>query len=130
MNMIPASHADLLTDATRAFAWIATLMPDGSPQLTPVWFNVRGNYVLVNSAKGRVKDLNMRTHPRVAVVIMDPSDPYRYLQIRGRVVQITEEGGLAHINALSLKYRSQPWTPIQKQVRVIYEIQPERVFAG
>ena len=105
-------------------------MADGSPQITPLWFNIRGDRVLVNSAKGRVKDLNMRARPRVALVIVDPRDPGRYVQVRGQVVEITEEGGLAHMNALSLKYRGTPWTPIQGQIRVVYEIQPKSVFAA
>jgi PPOX class probable F420-dependent enzyme len=130
VNTIPNSHADLLSDSARAFAALATLMADGSPQITPLWFNIRGDRVLVNSAKGRVKDLNMRARPRVALVIVDPRDPGRYVQVRGQVVEITEEGGLAHMNALSLKYRGTPWTPIQGQIRVVYEIQPKSVFAA
>ena len=67
-------------------------MADGTPQLTPLWFNSDGEYILINSAKGRIKDKNMRARPAVAVVIQDPKDQNRYIQIRGRVVEITEEG--------------------------------------
>ena len=130
MKTIPNSHMDLLSDDARAFASLATLMPDGSPQVTPLWFNIRGDHILINSARGRVKDLNMRARPLVALLIVDPGDPYRYIQLRGRVVEITEEGGLAHINALSLKYRGQAWTAIPDQVRVTYEIQPDSVFVA
>lgn len=130
MNSIPHSHADLLTDGARAFAVLATLMPDGSPQVTPLWFNVQGDHILVNSARDRVKSRNMRARPRVALDILDPTDPHRYIQVRGRVVRITEEGGLAHMNALSMKYRGRAWTPIQDQIRVIYEIQPESVYVA
>lgn len=126
MNSFPDSHKDLLADETRAFAFLATLMPDGSPQLTPLWFSVDGKYILINSAKGRVKDRNMRADPRVAVVIADPKDPYRFVQVRGRVADITESGGLEHINTLSLKYQGKPWSPRPGQVRVIYRILPEK----
>ena len=89
MKAIPDSHQDLLTDETGAYAFLSTLMADGSPQLTPLWFNTEGEYILINSAKGRIKDINMRARPQVALLITDPKDPfYRYLQIRGRVVDI------------------------------------------
>jgi PPOX class probable F420-dependent enzyme len=130
VNLVPSSHEDLLQDSTRAYAYLATVMPDGSPQLTPVWFSSDGAHILVNSARGRVKDKNMSERPRVAILVADPKDPhYRYVQIRGRVVEITEEGALDHIGALSLKYRQRPWTPVQGQIRVIYKILPESVTA-
>lgn len=125
MKSIPESHSDLLLDETRAFAYLATLMPDGSPQLTPLWFNVDGEHLLINSAKGRAKDRNIRADPRIAVVIADPKDPYRFVQVRGRVVEVTEKGALEHINALSLKYRGTPWSPRPGQVRVTYRILTE-----
>ncbi len=125
MKGFPESHRDLLLDETRAFAYLATLMPDGSPQLTPLWFNVDGENLLINSAMGRAKDRNMRTDPRIAIVISDPKDPYRFVQVRGRVVDITEVGALEHINALSLKYRGAPWSPRPGQIRVKYRILAE-----
>ena len=129
MDSIPSSHQDLLADETRSFAYIATLMKDGSPQVTPIWFNTDGQYILVNSSKGRVKDRNMRAHPRVAIVIADPRNPYRYVQVRGRVVEITEIGADDHIDALAYKYLSTlkyaDRTP--GMVRVTYKISPERV---
>ncbi len=124
MKGFPDTHKDLLDDATRAFAYLATIMPDGSPQLTPLWFNTDGEYILVNSSKGRVKDRNMRREPRVALVIADPKDPYRFVQVRGSVAEIVEHGGLEHINRLSLKYHGKPWTARPGQVRVIYKILP------
>jgi PPOX class probable F420-dependent enzyme len=131
MNMVPESHLDLLTDKKRAFVYLATQMTDGAPQVTPVWFNTSGDYILVNSAKGRVKDRNMRNRPAVALCIQDPSDPYRYLQLRGQVVEITEEGADAHIDALAGKYtgnfKYQNRQPGMK--RVIYKIIPEKVDA-
>lgn len=129
MKSIPERYHDLLNDETRAFLFLATTMPDGSPQVTPIWFNHDGEHILINSARGRVKDRNMRARPRVAMVIQDPTNPYRYLQIRGRVVEITEEGGLEHINALAHKYTGQPWKANPGEVRVIYKVLPEKIDA-
>jgi len=128
MNLIPESHRDLLEEKTRAFAYLATLMPDGSPQLTAVWFDVAGDHILINTAKGRLKDKNMRARQQVAVLIADPQDPfYRQIQIRGRVVEVTEQGALEHINKLSLRYDEKTWTPVAGQTRVIFKILPEKV---
>jgi len=129
MKPIPAEYHDLLKDDTKAFLFLATSMADGSPQVTPVWFSADDEHILVNTAKGRVKDRNMRARPRVALVIQDPSTPYRYLQIRGRVDEITEAGGDEHINALSLKYDGKPWKKVTGQTRVIFKIFPEHVDA-
>jgi PPOX class probable F420-dependent enzyme len=128
---IPDSHRDLLDDDAKAYAYLATLMADGSPQLTPLWFNTDGQHILINSARGRVKDRNMQARPRVALLITDPKDPfYRYLQIRGRVVEITEAGADEHINTLNMKYHNgEQWKPRPGQIRVIYKILPERSFA-
>jgi len=131
MEIIPESHRDLLTPNARAFAYLATLMPDGAPQLTPLWFDTDEKHILINSAKGRVKDKNMRIHKQVAILITDPQDPfYRYIQIRGHVVEITEQGGLEHINKLSLRYDEKTWTPVDGQTRVIYKILPEKVYVS
>ena len=124
MKHVPETYQDLLAEETKAIAFLATLMPDGSPQVTPVWFNTDGQYLLINSAKGRVKDRNMRHRPRVAVTLMAMEDPYRYLQIRGEVVEITEVGGEDHINALSLKYRGRRFDIPAGETRVIYKIRP------
>jgi len=99
---IPEKYSDLMKQTT--FAHLTTLMPDGSPQVTPVWFDYDGNHVIVNSAKGRVKDRNMRRDPRVAICIMDPQNPYRYLEIRGKVGEITESGADAHIDKQAKRY--------------------------
>ena len=131
MKSIPESHLDLLTDEKKAFLYLATTMKDGSPQVTPVWFNTDGGYILINSAEGRLKDRNMRARPHVALCIADPANPYRYLQIRGKVVAFTSDGADAHIDALSFKYTGNPvyqnHQPGQK--RVIYKIMPEKVNA-
>jgi PPOX class probable F420-dependent enzyme len=131
MNLIPESHRDLLLPETHAYAYLATLMPDGSPQLTPLWVDFDDEHVLLNSAKGRIKDKNMRARKQVAILITDPKDPFgRYIQIRGKVVEVTEVGALEHINKLSLLYDNEPWTPKPGQIRVIYKILPEKVFVS
>jgi PPOX class probable F420-dependent enzyme len=129
MKALPKSHQDLITDEARAFAYLATTMADGSPQVTPLWFNTDGEHILINSAAGRIKDKNMRARPRIALLILDPSDPYRYMQVRGRVVRVTEDGALDHLNTLSLKYDRNPSLPRSGEVRVMYKIMPDRVFA-
>ncbi len=124
---IPEKFKDLLQK--KALAQVATVMPDGSPQVTPVWFDYDGRYIRINSAKGRQKDKNLRRDPRVALDIIDPQDPYRYMQIRGKVVEITEEGAKAHIDALSQKYTGQtPYRGLTAgMVRVTYKIEPLHV---
>ena len=124
MTQVPETERDLLADETKAFAFLATLMPDGSPQVTPVWFNTDGEHILVNSARGRVKDRNMRKRPQVALTLMSMADPYRYVQIRGEVVEISEVDAADHIHALSMKYRGRPFDIPAGQVRVIYKIRP------
>jgi len=78
-QIINEKFQDLLIDETRAFLFLAITMDDGSPQVTPVWFNTDGEHILINSLRGRTKDRNMRARPRVAVAIMDPTDPERYI---------------------------------------------------
>ena len=122
---IPENYQDLLNK--KAFAQLATIMPDGTPQVSPVWFEFDGKNIVINSAKGRVKDRNMRRDPRVGLDIQDPDNPYRHVSIRGRVVQITEDGADAHIDKLTKKYINQDRYPYrgQGEVRVIYKIEPE-----
>jgi PPOX class probable F420-dependent enzyme len=124
---IPDKYRDLFTK--RAFASLATIMPDSSPQVTPVWVDLEGDLVLVNTARGRQKDKNMRRDPRVAMAVIDPENPYRYLEIRGRVAEITEEGADAHIDKMAKKYLGADKYPYRQpsETRVIFKIQPERV---
>jgi PPOX class probable F420-dependent enzyme len=123
---IPENFRDLLEK--KAFAHLATLMPDGSPQCTPVWIDAYQGLIRVNSAKGRLKDRNMRRDRRIALSIHDPDNPYRYLEIRGKVIDITEVGADAHIDALAKKYMGVDQYPLRKpgEQRVIYTISPER----
>jgi PPOX class probable F420-dependent enzyme len=124
---IPEKYLDLLKKP--AFAHLATLMRDGSPQVTPVWVDYDGKYVRVNSALGRVKDKNMRRDPRVSLSIQDPQNPYRYLEIRGKVVEITQNGADDLINKLSQKYLGKPEYPWRKpgEVRVVYKVEPQKI---
>ena len=126
-SAIPEKYADLFEK--QAFGNLGTLMPDGSPQVTPVWVDYDGKYVRVNSAKGRVKDKNMRRDGRVSIALQDPANPYRYLEVRGKVVEITENGADDHINKLSQKYLGKPVYPFRQpgEVRVLYKIEPQRV---
>ena len=129
MKIVPESHRDLLSDNVRAFAFLVTVMADGSPQVTPVWFNTDGETILINSARGRIKDRNMRQRPQVAMAIPDPHNPYRYLQIRGVVESFSEQGGKEHIDMLSRKYTGREFYTSARpgEVRVIYRIRPDRV---
>ena len=110
----------------KSYAHLVTLMPDGSPQVTPVWIDYDGTHLLVNSAEGRQKDRNMERDRRVALSIQDPDDPYRYLQVRGRVVDITTEGADDHIDQLAHHYLGLDEYPYQGEgeIRKIYKISP------
>ncbi|MCC6389307.1 MAG: PPOX class F420-dependent oxidoreductase [Bryobacterales bacterium] len=124
-EVIPDKYLDLFRK--KAFASLATVMPDGRPQVTPVWCDYDGSHVIVNSAKGRRKDLNMRAEPRVSLAIIDPDNPYRYLEVRGQVTEITEAGADDHIDKMAKKYLNADKYPNRRagEVRVIYKIRPE-----
>jgi PPOX class probable F420-dependent enzyme len=127
---IPDKYRDLFTK--QAFAHLGTLMPDGSPQVTPVWVDYDGGFIRVNTAKGRVKDKNMRQNKKVALSIIDPENPYRHLVVRGQVEEVTEQGADAHIDSLAKKYLGKDKYPFRQpgEVRVIYKIRPEKVAAN
>lgn len=124
---IPENFLDLFNK--RAFAHLATVMPDGSPQVTPVWVDYDGKDILVNTARGRQKDRNMKRDARVAIEIMDPDNPYRFLQVRGHITEIVEEGADDHIDKMAQKYLGQERYPFRSpgEVRVLFRIQPDRV---
>ena len=124
---IPANFRDLFSKP--AFASLATLMPDGRPQVTPVWCDFDGTFVIFNTAKGRQKDRNIRRDPRVSLSILDPDNAYRYLEIRGRVIEITEQGADEHIDKLAKKYLGVDKYPRRQpgEVRLIVKVLPERV---
>lgn len=111
--------------------YVATVMPDGSPQLTQTWVDTDGEHVVINTVEGYVKLKNMRRDPRVAVAVASPDDPYRYVQIRGHVVSETTEGGAEDIERLSQKYTGEPyaWYGGRDQTRVIVTIEADSVSA-
>ncbi len=123
-SKIPDQYMDLFQK--KAFANFATLMPDGSPQVTPVWVDFDGTHVLVNSARGRQKDKNIKKNGNVALAIIDPDNPYRYLQIMGKVDEITEQGADAHIDKMAKKYMGKDSYPYRnpQETRVVYKILP------
>ena len=126
MAAIPEKYLDLFEK--KAFAQLATLMPDGSPQVTTVWVDYDGRHILINTVKGHVKDKNMRRDPRVGLDLLDPENPYRHLSVHGRVVDITELGADAHIDKMAKKYLGKDTYPRRTagELRVIYRIEPER----
>ncbi len=113
------------------FAHLATIMPDGSPQVTPVWVDVDEKFILVNTAEGRQKPKNIRRDPRVAIDVISREDPYRMVTVRGRVVEVTSEGADAHIDKMAKKYLGQDKYPFRApgERRVIFKIEPEYVTA-
>ena len=124
---IPEDFTDLFTK--KSFAHLATIMADGRPQVTPVWIDFDGTHVLVNSVSGRVKDKNLRRDKRVALSILDPDNPYRYMSILDQVIEITQAGADAHIDRLAKKYLGLKKYPYHRpgEARLIYKIRPERV---
>jgi PPOX class probable F420-dependent enzyme len=122
---IPVSFLDLFKK--KAFGHLATLMPDGSPQVTPVWVDYDGQHVLVNTAADRQKDHNLQRDGRVAISIIDPDNAYRYLEVRGAVVERTMQGADAHIDSLAKRYLGKDQYPFRQpgEVRVIFRIRPD-----
>jgi PPOX class probable F420-dependent enzyme len=130
---IPAEFMDLLEKPI--FPTLVTVMPDGQPQASVVWFSYDGEYILINTARGRQKDKNMTARPQVTLLFVDPQNPYRFMEVRGKVASVTEEGGVDHINELSGKYRGNSdyyggdEARRQSETRVIYRIEPLRIIA-
>lgn len=112
----------------KAFAHLATVGARGTVQVTPVWVDFDGTHVRFNTARGRVKDRNMQRSPQVTLSVQDPDNPYRYVQIRGRV-EMTTDGADAHIDALAKKYLGKDTYPYRQpgEVRVTFKIRPEHV---
>jgi PPOX class probable F420-dependent enzyme len=124
-SAIPTSFLDLFKK--KAFGHLATLMQDGSPQVTPVWVDYDGEHVLVNTAANRQKDHNLQRDGRIAMSIIDPDNAYRYLEVRGKVVERTTQGADAHIDSLAKRYLGQDKYPWRRpgEVRVIFKVRPE-----
>ncbi len=109
------------------FAYLATLMPDGSPQVSPVWVDVEDGYLRVNTAEGRAKPRNVSRDARVALAVHDQERPYSWAQVRGRVVEITPEGASQHINKLAQEYVGNDYPLPPDMQRLILVIEPEHV---
>ena len=112
------------------FAFVATLMKDGSPQITPTWIDIENNIILVNTAEGRIKHKNVSRDPRVAVSVVDEKNPYNMITIRGRVVEQTTTGADEHIDKLAKKYLGADKYPFRSSTekRIILKIKPENIF--
>jgi PPOX class probable F420-dependent enzyme len=125
---VPEKFLSILTEK-KAFAHLATVMADGTPQVTPVWFLYKDGKFIVNTARGRVKDKNMTKNAAVALSIIDPENPYSHLAVRGKIVNATEQGADANIDSMAKKYLGQEKYPFGRpgEVRVIYEIEPTSV---
>ncbi len=127
MTAIPESHRDILDK--KAYAHIATVNAQGIPQVTPVWFTYDGDDIIINSARGRKKDRNIEERPnQIALSVQDPDNPYRYIGLQGKVVEITEVGGYDVINKLSHKYGGNDYPKNPNETRVTYRIRPTRVW--
>ena len=131
MASVPEKYRDLL-DTRPVLVSLATVQPDNQPQVTPVWIDMEGEQLRVNTAKGRQKHVNMVERPMVTVLAVDPENPFRYIEVRGKVTHITEEGGDAHIDRLAKKYLDADSYPGRNpaETRIICYIEPTNVFAA
>jgi PPOX class probable F420-dependent enzyme len=133
-SSIPASHRDLLERPVCVV--LSTIMPDGTSQLTPVWCDYDGNHIRIPTVPGRRKVKNMQERPNVSILAVDPENSYRYLEVRGVVDEITENGALEHLSAVTMAYMGTPSfygavAPKElegKETRVIVKIRPTRVL--
>lgn len=128
---LPADVIDLFEGQT--YANFGTVMPNGTPQITPVWIDHEDDDILVNTAKGRQKERNVRRNPRVGICILDPGDPYRYVSVRGTVYEITTDGAVEHIDALARRYMGVEEYPNhgdERGPRVILRIRPDSVVTN
>ncbi|WP_132057752.1 PPOX class F420-dependent oxidoreductase [Halorussus amylolyticus] len=140
MDAIPEEFGDLFERQT--FASFATVMGDGTPQVTPVWIDIDGEgnldidgegNLLVNTARGRQKERNVERNPKVGLCVMDPDDPYRYVSVRGEVVEVTEDGAVEHIDELARRYMDVDEYPNHGEEsgpRVVIRIRPDRVVTN
>ena len=123
---IPDNFLDLFNK--KAFGSLSTLMPDGSPQTNPVWVDYQDGEVWVNTAVGRLKDRNMKRDPRVSVAVIDPDNPYRFVEIRGKVREVTQDGAPQHIDKMAKKYLDKDKYPFARpgEQRVLIKIAPDK----
>ncbi len=123
---LPENLRDLFTRPIACS--LATVMPDGQPQVTPVWFDFDGEHIIVNTARGRQKDRNMRRDAKVTVLIIDPENQYHWAEVRGVIAEATEEGAHDVIKKLALKYRGrEEYELAEGEVRVTYKIAMQKI---
>ena len=124
---LPEELLELLHQPSTCY--IATVMADGSPQVTQTWVDTDGEHVIINSVQGYVKVKNIERDPRVAIAVSAPDNPTRYFQVRGRVIKVTTEGAADHIEMLARKYTGKPysWYGGRDQVRMIIVVEPEKI---
>jgi PPOX class probable F420-dependent enzyme len=127
--VIPDNYKDLLEPKSKTFAHVATIGPHGEPQSNPVWFDWDGTYIRFSQTKTRQKYRNLQRDPHIALSIIDPTNPYRYLEVRGKVVRIDEDPNNAFINSMAKKYLNQDVYPWHRpgDERVVIVVQPEAV---
>ena len=127
---LPEELLDLLGRPSPCF--VATLMPDGSPQLTQTWVTTEGEHIVINIVDGMQKARNIRRDPRVAVNVVDPDDPGRFYAVRGRVIATTTVGGAESIDAISQKYLGRPYPNFRgvPETRVLVTIEAEAIAAS
>ena len=129
-NQITEPVANLLQD--KNFAFLSTLMSDGSPQVTPTWVDIQDNTILINTTEARLKHKNISRDPRVAVSVTDRNNPYNMVTIRGKVIEHTNQGADEHIDKLAKKYlgvdKYPMKSPSQGEKRIIIKIKPEKIF--
>ena len=123
------SKAEILLNG-KNLVFLATVMPDGSPQVTPVWGNFDDSHILINTAEGRLKHKNVIKDPRVAVSVVDSENPLDMTTIRGRVVEIIPDSDYTHANKLAKQYMGLEEYPFKRpgEKRIVFKIKPERVF--
>ncbi len=134
-KMIPESHQDLLLEPINGV--LTTMMPDGQPQMSMVWVDYDGQYVLINTTLERQKGKNMRANPKVNMLVIDPRNVVRFLEVRGEVVEITKEGAISHANKQTQAYSNNskqrfygdiyPLEQQERETRVIVKIRPKKV---
>jgi PPOX class probable F420-dependent enzyme len=132
-TVIPDSHRDLLVEAVHGV--LTTIMPDGQPQSSIVWVDFDGECVLINTTRERQKGRNMRANPKVTMLVIDPQNDSRWIEVRGKVVEITEEGAEAHADQLTRLYTGKqhfygdiyPVEQKYKETRVIIKIEPVKI---
>lgn len=129
MNNIPDSHLDMFERPI--FATIATLYPDGAPHLTPIWIDVEDGHLLFTVIAGHVKDRNMQKDPRVAITLFDPENPYRYIMVRGEVIEITKNGAFEHSQKMAKKYLGPDGEYIfgEGEYPHLFKVRPNKVSA-